>query len=320
MVHRTLPFLVTLLLFAATPGLSAPHTVSLQPHEERLPTPLLKRGGPEQGRAGRLLASCLVRFALGDLKGAEGACSEAIALDPGRADAFKLRAYAYLLEQRYERANADFRAAMRLKPADDQAVAGYAQSLSDMGRYSTAVTQFHKALALAPEKAAYWNGLCWSQAATGKRLGEALTACNKALRIEPEAAAAYNSRGLVHLRMQKFTTAIADYSRALQLSPDQSSARFGLGLARLSRGDRAGASDIRQARRSEPDIDRLFIGMGVLPERCGAAAVELCPPGFPAGAVPNTAGPVIAKVQEPKRQEIMRMAGLFPSLTTRRPQ
>jgi tetratricopeptide (TPR) repeat protein len=277
-----------------------------------LPTPLLKHGGPEQENAGARLASCLVRFALGDLKGAEKACDEVIALDPARADAFKLRAYVYLVEQRYERANADFHAAMRLKPEDDQAVAGYAQSLSDMGQYSAAVAQFHKALALAPEKPAYWNGLCWSQAATGTGLKEALTACNKALRIEPEAAAAYNSRGLVQLRMQRFATAISDYTRALQLSPDQASARFGLGLAKLFKGEWSGAQDIRHARQLDPRIDRLFVGMGVLPELCGAVAARLCPPGFPPAAASSTADPVIAKLQEPRRQEIMRMAGLFP--------
>jgi len=311
MFHRTLSFLATLVLFAAVPALSAPRAISVQPHEERLPTPLLKRGGSEQGTAGRFLASCLVRFALGDLKGAEETCGEAIALDPGRAEAFKLRGYVYLLEQRYEHANADFRTAMRLKPSDDQAVAGYAQSLSDMGRYSAAVAEFHKALALAPEKPAYWNSLCWSQAATGKGLEDALTACNKALRIEPDAAAAYNSRGLVHLRMQRFAKAIADYRQALRLSLDQPSARFGLGLARLFKGDRAGAQDIRQARELEPRIDQLFVGMGVLPERCDAPG-KACPAGFPRALAPGAAGPLIVKLQESRRQEIMRMADLFP--------
>jgi Flp pilus assembly protein TadD len=312
MIYRALSFLAALLLIAVAPAQSAPRAISLQPHEERLPGPLLKRGSPGQGTAGGFLAACLVRFALGDLKGAEETCGEAITLDPARADAFKLRGYVYLLEQRYEHANADFGTAMRLKPSDDQAVAGYAQSLSDMGRYAAAVAEFRKALALAPEKPAYWNSLCWSQAATGKELHEALTACNNALRIEPEAAAAYNSRGLVHLRMQRFVTAIADYNHALRLSSEQPSARFGLGLAKLFGGDRAGARDIRQARQSEPGIDRLFIGMGVLPDRCGALAKKSCPSGFPSAPTPSRGNPLIVKLQEPKRQEIVRMAGLFP--------
>ena len=312
MHYRALFSVVALQLLTAVPALSTPHAISLQPHEQKLPTPLLKRGGPQQRNASGFLASCLVRFALGDLKGVEKTCGNAIALDPSRGEAFKLRGYAYLLEQRYERANADFREAIRLKPSDDQAVAGYGQSLSDMGRYSDAVVQFHKALALAPEKPAYWNSLCWSQAATGKGLAEALAACNTALRIAPEAAAAYNSRGLVQLRMRHFTKAIADYGQSLRLSPDQPSARFGLGLARLFKGDGAGVSDIRQARELEPGIDRLFIGMGVLPDQCGAAAAASCPARFPPAAVPDMAGPTIARMQEPSRQEIMRMAGLFP--------
>ena len=310
MARRTLSFMTCLLLFGAIPALSAPQTVSLQPHEDRLPTPLLKRGVPEQGNAAGFMASCLVRFALGDLKGAEAACGEAIALDPKRADAFKLRGYAYLVEQRYERANADFRTAIRLKPSDDQAVGGYAQSLSDMGRYSFAADQFHKALVLAPEKAVYWNGLCWSQAAAGKGLQEALAACNKALRIEPDAAGAYNSRGLVQLRLQRFAKAIEDYSHSLRLSTDQPSARFGLGLARLRKGDKAGAGDIRQARQLEPGIDQLFVGMGLLPEHCDVGD-KRCPAGFPSASAEDMAVPLIVKLQEPERHTILRMAGLF---------
>jgi len=312
MVFRYSIPLVAALFLATAPVLSAPHAVSLQPREETLPTPLLKHDKPEHGSAGGFLASCLVRFALGDLKGAEQTCGEAITLDAHRADAYKLRAYVYLLEQRYEHANADFLTAMRLKPSDDQAVAGFAQSLSDMGRYSDAVIQFHKALALTPEKPAYWNGLCWSQAATGKELGEALSACNKALRIEPEAAAAYNSRGLVYLRMQRFSAAIADYNRSLRMSPEQPSARFGVGLAKLFGKDSTGARDIRQARQLEPAIDQLFIGMGVLPNRCDAPAQKPCPPGFPSAPTPRRANPLIAKLDQPRRQEIIRMAGLTP--------
>jgi tetratricopeptide (TPR) repeat protein len=303
--------LVVMLLPAICPAWSSPRAASLQPHEERLPTPLLKRGSDKADASG-FLAACLVRFALGDLKGAEQACDQVIALDPTRADAFKLRGYAYLLEQRYEDANVDFGTAMRLNPADDQAVAGYAQSLSDMGSFRLATAAFRKALALAPEKPAYWNGLCWSQAATGDELKGALAACNKALRIEPEAAAAYNSRGLVHLRMRRFAAAIADYNHALRLSSEQPSARFGLGLAKLSKGNRAGAQDIRQARQMEPAIDGLFIGMGLLPDRCDGPAQKSCPSGFPPAPTPSRANPLTVKLREPMRRQIIRMAGLLP--------
>ena len=137
-----------------------------------------------------------------------------------------------------------------------------------------------------------------------------MTACNKALRIEPEAAAAYNSRGLVHLRMQHFATAIADYSRSLRMSPEQPSARFGLGLAKLFGKNSEGARDIREARQMEPAIDRLFIGMGVLPDRCEVPAKNPCPPGFPSAPTPSRAYPLIAKWDQPMRRQIIRMVGL----------
>ena len=119
------------------------------------------------------------------------------------------------------------------------------------------------------------------KAGTGRQLGQARDACNRALALEPGAPGALNSRGLVYLRMKRFGFAIADYTLSLRARPEQASARFGRGLARLSAGEVAGATDIIDARRRDSAIDEMFIAMGVLPARCDRRDSAKCPPGFP---------------------------------------
>jgi hypothetical protein len=81
-----------------------------------------------------------------------------------------------------------------------------------------------------------------------------------------------------------------------------------LGLARLSAGDAAGSGEIRQARQMDPDIDELFIMMGLLPGRCDQGAAIACPKGFP----PLPLGDqnlIVVKGPDATVREIMRMAG-----------
>jgi len=277
---RLLPMLAAA-LWMSGPAAARPTAVSLPPKQDKMPAPLLgnRSGGEKSGNL--FLAFCLYQLTRGNLTRAEEACGHALEVNPRDSDAYKLRGYAYLLEHRFERAATDFRAALRLKPSDDNDLAGYGQSLSGLGQYPAAAAQFRKALAVSPQKAAYWNGLCWAQAGSGRQLNQALTACNRALSIEPDAPGALNSRGLVYLRMKRFSASIADYSISLRARPQQASAWFGRGLARLSAGEIAGAADIKDARRRDNAIDGMFIMMGILPARCGRPGSPKCPLGFP---------------------------------------
>jgi tetratricopeptide (TPR) repeat protein len=311
MRYSYLPKLAAALFALAIPASAATQFTTMRPHEERMPSPLLQQPAVKNAGIDGLLASCLVRFAFGDLEAAEKSCNEVLERDPNRADALKLRGYVYLLGRKFDRASADFLAGMRLKPADDQFHGGYAQTLNDMGRFTEAAEQFRKAARLAPQKAAYWNGICWTEAGAGRNLKAAMDACNKAVQLEPDAASPYNSRGLVRLRMRQFPQAIADYKHSLDLSPDQSTALFGLGLAKLSAGNAAGALDIGEARHIEPSIDRIFISMGLLPEQCGSRKKVTCPRGFPAQPLSPKANHLIVRAPDTVRRELLRMAGLY---------
>jgi tetratricopeptide (TPR) repeat protein len=210
-------------------------------------------------------------------------CSVALDLNPEEHDAYKLRGYAYLTDHHFERANADFRAALKLEPNDHEDRAGLAQSLSGQGLFAEAVANYRVAVALAPHKAPYWSALCWARAGTGRQLKQALAECNRALALQPGAAAALNGRGLVRLRMNQYPGAIKDYDASLAAGPRQASARFGRGLAHLLAGQKQqGAADIVQARRIDPGIDGLFRLLGVLSPDCADAKISpSCPSGFP---------------------------------------
>ncbi|HWU54120.1 MAG TPA: tetratricopeptide repeat protein [Rhizomicrobium sp.] len=282
--------LILLLTTVLTTGLASaqPLTTSLHTSEDKLPAPQLEDHSAKARPGGFPLLECLNSLVRGNTAKAEEACSTALMRNPGEHDAYKLRGYAYLLDHRFERAGSDFQAALRLKPRDDEDLAGYAQSLSGQGKFAEAVVQYRKAVEISPAKAPYWNGLCWARAGTGQDLGQALQACDRALALQPGAAGTLNSRGLVRLRMKQFDRAISDYTASLTAGPLQASARFGRGLAWLYSGETAkGVADIAQARRTDPEIDALFALIGIPSARCRATQTD-CPPGFPAKPAPGS--------------------------------
>ena len=236
------------------------------------------KGSPPQaeGHAGSVdqyeafyVLSCLVALETAEFGQAEADCGKALDLNSKDGDAYKLRGYAYLLEHRFERAEADFRDALLLVPGDAEIRAGYAQSLSGQGQFAQAVVEFGKAIALEPQNAGYWSARCWARSGTGTQLDRALADCNHALSLAPGSAGILNSRGMVRLRMNQFSAAISDYTASLKIKPSQASAMFGRGVARLRMGEeQSGAADILLARKMDPEIDDLFVTVGVLPQDC----------------------------------------------------
>lgn len=271
------------------------NTISVKPEVQNPAGTSAEEKAPADELGSLYVLACLTAMAHGDTAKAEAACGKAIALDSGDADAYKLRGYAYLLEHRFERAEADFRVALKLRPKDPDDVAGLAQSFNGQGRFEEGVKQFAYAVQLAPGNAPYRNGLCWARAGTGKNLSTALADCNQALALAPDAPGILNSRGLVYLRMGQYQTAIEDYSTSLSSKPTQPSARFGRGLAHLYLGQqKAGVDDIAEARRGDADIDDMFVLLGVLPQACNQSVTPACPPGFPKRTSVPSNRPVLA--------------------------
>jgi tetratricopeptide (TPR) repeat protein len=109
----------------------------------------------------------------------------------------------------------------------------------EQGRYRRALAAFDEAIRTRPTAAAYAN-----RGATRARLGDARGAVadfTQALGLEPDDPEVLFNRGNAHLAAGDPAAADSDFSRALQLRPRWLPAQFNRGLARWRAGDPGGA-------------------------------------------------------------------------------
>lgn len=243
--------------------------------------PAPEDNGDVQADQGMLdVIACLVSVLQGDASKGERACNRVLAVDPTNMDARELLGFAHLLQHRFGAALEDFQPVIAVRPRDPDVLAGYGRALSGLGQFDAAVKAFTAAVLAAPDDAPIWAALCWARGGTGKMLPLALAECGTALQLDPRSSSALDSRGMVELRMRRFSASEADYTASLVADPIQPSAYFGRGLARLWLDlPAAGTADILQARRLDPDIDSMFVTLGILPQQC--ANDRHCPPHFP---------------------------------------
>jgi len=138
---------------------------------------------------------------------------------------------------------------------------------------SAILTEFQRGVQLAayetltkeqPKNAVPWNGLCWHLITTGGDAKRALESCNTAIKLNPRFANAYDSRGLVYLKLGDYQHALADYEEALKLCPRMAGAAYGRGIAKVKLGDFAGGSeDIIQAKTANIAVVTQFASYGV---------------------------------------------------------
>jgi tetratricopeptide (TPR) repeat protein len=115
-----------------------------------------------------------------------------------------------------------------------------------------------------PKNAGAWNGLCWVTITAGLDPNKALEQCNTAIKLNPRFANAFDSRGLVYLKLGDFDRALADYETALKLCPRLASAAYGRGIAKIKRGDfGAGSEDIIMAKTANPNLVVQYAAYGV---------------------------------------------------------
>ena len=82
--------------------------------------------------------------------------------------------------------------------------------------------------------------------------------------VTPNFPDAFDSRGLVNLKLGLYQKAIADYSTALLYNSKRASALYGRGIAKRRSGNTAGAkSDIDAAKSIQPTIVDEFAGYGI---------------------------------------------------------
>lgn len=234
------------------------------------PRPTKDKNGNNQAQQALFEAfRCTFLFLAFQAAQAEEACGKTIALLPNSPIGYKFRGFSFLLEHRYERAEMDLREAVRLDPTDPENQAGLAQSMSGQGRFDEAVRRFGIALKISPEDVRYLSARCWALAGQGTHLNDALADCNRALRLAPDSAVAYDNRGVVYIRKGDDNRALHDFSKSLDIEARRSTALFGRGIAEWHLGYLAAAEgDMNLARQIDPDVDDIYVIVGVLAPEC----------------------------------------------------
>src|SRR6516162_2559739 len=149
---------------------------------------------PAAGAAANDADTC--RRASGDV--AMAACTRAIA--SGRYAGHDLarlhydRAVEYANKRNYDRAIADFSAAIRLNPTDPDYHNNRGSSWQLKGDYDHAIVDYNEAIRLSPEDPCplYNRGIAWSSKDENDR---AIADFNEAIRLNPNYAAAFYRRG-----------------------------------------------------------------------------------------------------------------------------
>jgi type IV pilus assembly protein PilF len=189
----------------------------------------------------------------GDLERAKDKLDRALQQDPDSADVHSARATLFARLGNADKADAEFRTALRLAPHDPRMVNNYAVYLCQNGRTDDGVKRFleaaHNGLYPTPE-AAYTNaGVCQRAA---KRDDEARTNFTKALEVKPNFAEAEFQLANLQFDHHEFASARASidgFIGVYNATPDL--LLLGVRVAR-AQGDRLGAQ--RYARKLQLDF------------------------------------------------------------------
>jgi predicted O-linked N-acetylglucosamine transferase (SPINDLY family) len=173
-------------------------------------------------RSGRLMEAehllGVTRAQSGRLPQALADIEEALAINPGDADAALNRANVLKLLDRPQEALAGYEQALGLKPAWAQAENNRGTVLQALGRHDEALEAYDRALMVAPDHVEALNNR-GSVLQDMKRPAEALAFYEHALRLAPGFAPAFNNRGSALMELKRFGDALACFDRALALRP-----------------------------------------------------------------------------------------------------
>ncbi|QEG27855.1 tetratricopeptide repeat protein [Gemmata obscuriglobus] len=222
-------------------------------------------------------------WAAGDHPEAERLAGQALAVDPGHADAHSLLGLARLQSGDRGAALPHWRAAAALRPD----VAAHRYNLAELCRRLndpvSAEPEFRAAAELAPQWAEAHFGLGNVLGDLG-RVSEALAAYDRAVALQPSFARALYNRGNLLREEGRVVPAERDYRAALAADPDLTDARVNLGAAlgelhRWSEAERC-YREALERRPGDADLEAALAGAVLAQGRTAEAArlMEACEP------------------------------------------
>jgi predicted O-linked N-acetylglucosamine transferase (SPINDLY family) len=171
-------------------------------------------------------------------------------------------ALAYHQSGMLEQAEAMYRQALALKPANTDALHLLAALVYQSGRLSEASELLHKAIARVPGQADLHNTL-GSVLKDQGRFEEAEASLRRAVALKPDFAQAHNNMGLALQGQGRLVEAVACHQRALTLNPDSASAHYNLGNALKDQGQlQEAVVSYRQAITLAPQTLEAHVNLG----------------------------------------------------------
>ena len=177
---------------------------------------------------------------------------------------YNVRGGAYALKGRADLAIVDYTQAINIGPQRANSYLRRAEAFLYTKNYARAVADLDRVIELNPKNDAALATRCWARALLGKNLEGALSDCNDASRLRPNNRFVPINRGLVELKLGKFSEAASDYDSALQINPKSAEALYGRGIAKLRAGDvTAGNTDIVAAQAMQANVAEVYAEYGI---------------------------------------------------------
>jgi tetratricopeptide (TPR) repeat protein len=200
--------------------------------------------------------------------------TEAVRLDPANADALRERAGLRLRRGDARGAVDDFSEALRLQPGVAAAHLGRGQAHLRLGRVEQALNDFSEAVFVAPWdwQPYYRRGLA---RVARKEHEQAVADFTEAIRLAPEVPDAYLQRALAYTHLGQYDRAIDDYTQQIRLNPGSPAAYNFRGRLHARQGNHAAAvADHLRASELDPGNANTHSRLAWLWATCPDAAVR----------------------------------------------
>jgi len=195
--------------------------------------------------------------------------SAAIAINPGYRDAWYNRGVVYEETGRYEEAAADYSQAVALDPEHIKAWYNRGVVHFHLGKYAEAVNDYSRAIAIDPGYADAWNnrGVAYFRLHENEK---ALEGFSTALKLRPDYADAWSNRGAAMFELGRYADAVADYSQAIVLRPDYKEAFVNRAIAygNMEKWELA-AADYARAMEIDPALTQLAGNLAIARKKAG---------------------------------------------------
>jgi Flp pilus assembly protein TadD len=142
---------------------------------------------------------------------------------------------AFYQQGRTDDALAQFREAVRINPADEEAQNDLGLALSRQGRIDEGIAQYREALRINPAYPEAHNNLGNALFQQG-RIDEAIAEFREACQLKPSYGEAHSNLGVALCHQGRIDEGIAQYLEALRINPNVAEAHANLGVALLQQG------------------------------------------------------------------------------------